>query len=126
MDITDWKAQEDIYEFADQCYGKPIAIVIVIAGILDSSNLVNDTEQGESFLGREYNNCLLFFLNLRWALSNIGGQSYCCCKSQQTCYTILSPRKVSRMHHQYFFSVWIGSSSIESFVRRIETRCNIP
>lgn len=61
MDITDWKAQEDIYEFADQCYGKPIAIVIVIAGILDSSNLVNDTEQGERFLGTEYNNCLLFF-----------------------------------------------------------------
>ncbi|KAK4517988.1 dolichyl-diphosphooligosaccharide--protein glycosyltransferase subunit 1 [Mucor velutinosus] len=45
MDITDWKAQEDIYDFAYKRYGKPIDIVIVIAGILDSSNLVNDTEQ---------------------------------------------------------------------------------
>ncbi|KAL9556952.1 hypothetical protein PS6_002066 [Mucor atramentarius] len=55
MDITDWKAQEDIYEFADQCYGKPIAIVIVIAGILDSSNLVNDTEQDGHYRTLEVN-----------------------------------------------------------------------
>lgn len=47
MDITDWKAQEDIYDFSQKCYGKTIDIVIIIAGILDSSNLISDTEQGQ-------------------------------------------------------------------------------
>jgi short-subunit dehydrogenase involved in D-alanine esterification of teichoic acids len=47
MDITDWKAQEAIYDFSQKCYGKTINIVIIIAGILDSSNLINDTEQGQ-------------------------------------------------------------------------------
>jgi NAD(P)-dependent dehydrogenase (short-subunit alcohol dehydrogenase family) len=45
-DVTDWKAQEDIYVLAEKTFGKTIDIVIMVAGILDSSNLINDSEQG--------------------------------------------------------------------------------
>ncbi|KAI8069843.1 uncharacterized protein B0P05DRAFT_589307 [Gilbertella persicaria] len=44
MNVTDWRAQEEIYTFAEKSFGKTIDIVIVVAGILDSSNLINDTE----------------------------------------------------------------------------------
>ncbi|KAG2190518.1 hypothetical protein INT46_009584 [Mucor plumbeus] len=55
MDITDWKAQEAIYDFSQKCYGKTIDIVIIIAGILDSSNLINDTEQDGHYRTLEVN-----------------------------------------------------------------------
>ncbi|KAI8991179.1 hypothetical protein BDF20DRAFT_908997 [Mycotypha africana] len=46
MDITDWRAQENIYDFIENVYtGKKIDIVIIVAGILDSSNLMDDLEE---------------------------------------------------------------------------------
>lgn len=45
-DVTDWRAQEEIYLVAESTFGKTIDIVIMVAGILDSSSLINDHEQG--------------------------------------------------------------------------------
>jgi cystathionine beta-lyase/cystathionine gamma-synthase len=45
-DITDWRAQEKIYPLAEQSFGKTVDIVLVVAGILDTSDLINDIEQG--------------------------------------------------------------------------------
>ena len=49
MNVTDWKAQEDIYSVAEKTFGKTVDIVIMVAGILDSSNLVKDVENGNIF-----------------------------------------------------------------------------
>jgi ribosomal protein S2 len=46
MDVTDWKAQQDIFYFAEKSFNKHIDIVIMVAGILDSSNIIDDCEQG--------------------------------------------------------------------------------
>lgn len=46
MDVTDWKAQKDIFSFAENRFNKKIDIAIMIAGMLDSSDLINDCEQG--------------------------------------------------------------------------------
>ncbi|KAI8376941.1 hypothetical protein BD560DRAFT_391229 [Blakeslea trispora] len=46
MDVTDWQAQEDIYYATEKAFRKTVDIVIIVAGILDSSNLINDTEKG--------------------------------------------------------------------------------
>jgi NAD(P)-dependent dehydrogenase (short-subunit alcohol dehydrogenase family) len=48
MDVTDWKAQEDIFRFAEKSFNKKIDIAIMIAGVLDSSDLINDCEQGDN------------------------------------------------------------------------------
>ncbi|CEP07027.1 hypothetical protein [Parasitella parasitica] len=55
MDITDWKAQEDIYDFAKECYCKPIDVVVIVAGVLDSSSLTHDTEQDGHYRTIEVN-----------------------------------------------------------------------
>lgn len=81
MDITDWKAQEDIYDFSQKCYGKTIDIVIIIAGILDSSNLINDTEQGQ-WSKNSLETIIAHHFLCRWPLPNIRGQSHSSCKSQ--------------------------------------------
>ncbi|ORX53260.1 NAD(P)-binding protein [Hesseltinella vesiculosa] len=43
-DITDWDKQEECYEHARQAFGKSVDMVVVIAGVLDSSDLMNDHE----------------------------------------------------------------------------------
>lgn len=45
-DITDWDEQEKLYPLAEKMFGKSVDIVLVVAGILDTSNLINDIEQG--------------------------------------------------------------------------------
>lgn len=45
-DITNWRAQEHVYVLAEKHFERKVDIVIVVAGILDSSGLVNDIEQG--------------------------------------------------------------------------------
>lgn len=49
-DITDWRAQEHVYSLAEKHFERKVDILIVVAGILDSSGLVNDIEQGVHFL----------------------------------------------------------------------------
>ncbi|KAG2226192.1 hypothetical protein INT45_003337 [Circinella minor] len=44
-DITDWRSQEALYEVSTKTFEQSVDVVIIIAGILDSSNLVSDTEQ---------------------------------------------------------------------------------
>ncbi|KAI9255707.1 hypothetical protein BDA99DRAFT_517445 [Phascolomyces articulosus] len=43
-DITDWGSQEAIYSLSTETFDQSVDVVIVIAGILDSSNLMNDIE----------------------------------------------------------------------------------
>ena len=45
-DITDWRSQEALYKVSTETFEQSVDVVIIIAGILDSSNLVSDTEQG--------------------------------------------------------------------------------
>ncbi|KAI9492384.1 hypothetical protein BDB00DRAFT_939702 [Zychaea mexicana] len=54
-DITDWAAQEKLYAVAMDTFGKSIDVVIIIAGVLDSSNLVNDTEKEGGYRTLEIN-----------------------------------------------------------------------
>ncbi|KAL1932528.1 hypothetical protein VTP01DRAFT_8206 [Rhizomucor pusillus] len=44
-DITDWAAQEMLFKTATDKFNGPIYIVIVVAGILESSDLIDDSEQ---------------------------------------------------------------------------------
>lgn len=48
-DITDWTAQANLYPLAEKTFGKSVDIVLVVAGILDTSNLINDIEQGNYY-----------------------------------------------------------------------------
>ncbi|KAI9339261.1 hypothetical protein BD770DRAFT_476787 [Pilaira anomala] len=54
-DITDWKAQEKVYTLAEENFGNLIDIVILVAGIMDSSNLIQDTEQDNHYRTLEVN-----------------------------------------------------------------------
>lgn len=49
-DVTDWSLQEALYDVAAKQFGKTVDIVIIVAGILESSDLLNDAEQD----GRSY------------------------------------------------------------------------
>lgn len=49
-DVTDWSLQEALYDVAAKQFGKTVDIVIIVAGILESSDLLNDAEQE----GRSY------------------------------------------------------------------------
>ncbi|KAI8354617.1 hypothetical protein EDC96DRAFT_516702 [Choanephora cucurbitarum] len=55
MNVTDWKAQEDIYSVAEKTFGKTIDIVIMVAGILDSSNLIKDIENDGHYMTIDVN-----------------------------------------------------------------------
>ncbi|KAI7870376.1 hypothetical protein BDF14DRAFT_1773607 [Spinellus fusiger] len=44
-DITDWTLQKKVYEAIEEEFGQSVDIVIVIAGMVDSSNIIDDTEQ---------------------------------------------------------------------------------
>ncbi|KAI9013965.1 hypothetical protein CLU79DRAFT_767849 [Phycomyces nitens] len=54
-DITDWPSHKLIYEKAKEKLGKSIDIVIVVAGMMDSSNIVDDSEQDGIFRTIEVN-----------------------------------------------------------------------
>ncbi|CAO3607590.1 unnamed protein product [Mucor hiemalis] len=54
-DITNWRAQENLYMLSEKNFGRTVDIVVVVAGILDSSGLVNDIEQDESYRTLEVN-----------------------------------------------------------------------
>ncbi|KAG2202661.1 hypothetical protein INT47_002093 [Mucor saturninus] len=54
-DITDWAGQEELYPLAEETFGKTVDIVLVIAGILDTSNLINDIEQDGKYRTIEVN-----------------------------------------------------------------------
>ncbi|KAI7859800.1 hypothetical protein BDC45DRAFT_161862 [Circinella umbellata] len=54
-DITDWRSQEALYEVSTETFEQSVDVVIIIAGILDSSNLVSDTEQDGSYRTLEVN-----------------------------------------------------------------------
>ncbi|KAI8979897.1 hypothetical protein BDB01DRAFT_852021 [Pilobolus umbonatus] len=52
--VTDWAAQKEIYKFTEKKFQLKVDIVIIVAGILDSSSLLDDHEQG-SFLTFDIN-----------------------------------------------------------------------
>ncbi|KAI8069175.1 hypothetical protein BC940DRAFT_352989 [Gongronella butleri] len=44
-DVTDWAKQKESYAIAENLFKKSVDIVVVTAGVLDSSDLINDHEQ---------------------------------------------------------------------------------
>ncbi|CDH50541.1 predicted protein [Lichtheimia corymbifera JMRC:FSU:9682] len=54
-DVTDWSLQEALYDVAAKQFGKTVDIVIIVAGILESSDLLNDAEQDGSYRTLEVN-----------------------------------------------------------------------
>lgn len=47
-DVTNWISQEYVYVLAHKHFERTVDIIIIVAGILDSSGLINDTERGKS------------------------------------------------------------------------------
>lgn len=55
--MTDWASHEKLYTLAEERFG-PVDAAIIVAGILESSDLLNDAEQGRT----SWNVYLIVFL----------------------------------------------------------------